>query len=111
MRSIGTSIAEKDFEELLSAVWAAQVVQCARPIRANCKPIQIHKNDRERRRPQMNRRLNEGKVGRIAKRILDLAGLACLALVCAGADHAQSKPAQTDPPRRAPSRRRSQLHR
>ena len=27
MRSIGMSIAEKDFEELLSAAWAAQVVQ------------------------------------------------------------------------------------
>lgn len=31
MRSIGTSIAEKDFEELLSAVWTAQVVQSRAP--------------------------------------------------------------------------------
>jgi len=43
----------------------------------------------------MNTRLGEGNVVRIAKRILGFAGLACLALICAGADYAQSKPAQT----------------
>ena len=45
----------------------------------------------------MKRRLNEGKVGRTAKRILGLAGLASLVLVCAGGGWAQSKPAQTEP--------------
>jgi hypothetical protein len=57
--------------------------------------MQIHKNDRETRRRQMNTRLGEGNVVRIAKRIPGFAGLACLALICAGADYAQSKPAQT----------------
>ena len=43
----------------------------------------------------MNTRLGEGNVVRSAKRILGFAGLACLALVCAGADYAQAKPVHT----------------
>lgn len=43
----------------------------------------------------MNTRIGEGKVVRTAKRILGFAGLASLALVCAGATWAQSMPAQT----------------
>ena len=45
----------------------------------------------------MNTRLGEGNVVRAAKRILGFAGLACLALVCAGADYAQSKPTPAGP--------------
>ena len=44
----------------------------------------------------MNARLSEGNVLRTAKRILGLAGLAALALVCAGPARAQSNPAQTE---------------
>jgi len=44
----------------------------------------------------MHSRLIEGKIIRVANRILGLAGLAGLALVCAGAACAQSKPAQTE---------------
>jgi hypothetical protein len=43
----------------------------------------------------MNARLSNGNVLRSAKRILGLAGLASLALVCAGAAWAQSRPTQT----------------
>ncbi|HUA01993.1 MAG TPA: hypothetical protein VMB02_16775 [Candidatus Aquilonibacter sp.] len=43
----------------------------------------------------MNTRLGEGNIVRTAKRIFGFAGLACLALACAGADYAQSRPAQT----------------
>ncbi|MGA8011336.1 MAG: hypothetical protein WB949_02810 [Candidatus Acidiferrales bacterium] len=46
----------------------------------------------------MNANLNETKAVCTAMRILGLAGLASLALVCAGAAFAQSKPAQTAPP-------------
>jgi hypothetical protein len=44
----------------------------------------------------MNARLSKGNVLRTAKRILGLAGLAALALVCAGPARAQSNPAQTE---------------
>jgi hypothetical protein len=44
----------------------------------------------------MNTRLSEGKVFRTAKKILGLAGLFAIALVCAGPTRAQSKPPQTD---------------
>jgi hypothetical protein len=44
----------------------------------------------------MNARRNEGNVVRIGKRILGLAGLASLALVCAGPAVAQSKPVQAE---------------
>ena len=44
----------------------------------------------------MNARLSEGSVRRTAKRILGLAGLAALALVCAEPARAQSNPAQAE---------------
>jgi hypothetical protein len=46
----------------------------------------------------MNARLSEGNVVRTAKRILGLAGLGSLALVCAEAAWAQSQPAQAPSP-------------
>lgn len=39
----GTNTAEKHSEELLSAIWAAQLAQLHAQAQTNCKLIQIHK--------------------------------------------------------------------